>query len=276
MKTAILLVTYNSEKFIDQCIASIDAQTIRPDLIQIVDTGSKSFEYLKPYTKRNGVQFLKAEREAGFCRGNNLGVRHLPNDIDLLILLNPDCFLSSNFIEKTIQTMKANPQCGGYSALLEKYDLQNGAPTGFLDSVGIDRTWYGKWFDVGQGTPKTGLTKTAPFLVNALCGALFAIRGDALKEVLLPCGNLFDPTFYMYKEDIDLSIRLKEKGWELWMDPTITAYHCRGWSPNRKLIPKKMRLASARNECAIHWRLKEPIPLLYSTVKYLAVKGLNL
>lgn len=276
MKTAILLVTYNSEKFIDKCIASIDSQTIQPDLIQIVDTGSKNFEYLKPYVKRDRVQFLKAEREAGFCRGNNLGVKHLPDEIELLILLNPDCFIPPDLIEKTIRFMQQHPRCGGFSSLLEKYDIEKGSPTGYIDSLGIDRTWYGKWYDVAQGTLKSALTNKEPSQVKALCGALFAIRGEALKKVVLPCGNLFDPKFYMYKEDIDLSLRLKEQGWELWMDSTITAYHCRGWNANRKLIPKKMRLASARNECVIQWKLKEPIPLIYSSLKYLAVRGLNL
>lgn len=275
MKVVVLVVTYNSEKFIDKCMASVDAQTIRPNLIQLVDTGSKHFEYLKPYTHRSDVQWIKAEREAGFCRGNNLGVRHLPEDVDLLILLNPDCFLRPDFIEKTLAFMHAHPLCGAFSALLEKYDLEANAPTGRLDSAGIERTWYGRWCDSGQGEPVAKIAAKDPFQVVALCGALFAIRGDALREVLLPSGDIFDPMFYMYKEDIDLSIRLAQKKWELWIDPSQIAYHCRGWNPSRKAVPRKMRLASARNECVIQWKLKSPIPILYSALKYLAVKGLD-
>lgn len=275
MKVAVLLVTYNSEKFIDKCMASIDAQTVRPYLIQIVDTGSKHFEYLKPYIYRTDVQFMKAEREAGFCRGNNLGVRHLPGDIDLLILLNPDCFLPPDFIEKTLAFMQKHPACGAFSALLEKYELDQGLPSGRLDSAGIERTWYGKWQDRGQGLPVSALSLTAPFQVKALCGALFALRGEALREVLLDSGDIFEPSFYMYKEDIDLSIRLTQKCWELWIDPSLIAYHCRGWNPSRKAMPRKMRLASARNECVIQWKLKAPIPIMYSMLKYLAVKGLD-
>ena len=275
MKVSVLIVTYNSEKFIDKCIEAIDSQTVPPQLIQIVDTGSKNFEYLKRYTQRPDVQWLKAEREAGFCKGNNLGVRHLPSDIDLVILLNPDCFLAPNFIEKAIAYMEAHPECGAYSSVLEKYDIATMNPTGLLDSAGIDRSWYGKWFDMRQGQPTNSLSQTSPYSVQALCGALIALRVTALKDVQLDYGNLFDPRFYMYKEDIDLSVRLSKKGWQLWMDPTIFSYHCRGWNPSRRQVPRKMRLASARNECVIQWKMKSPIPILYSALKYIAVKGFD-
>lgn len=275
MKTAILLVTYNSEKFMDKCFEAIDAQTKPPALIQIVDTGSKHFEYLKPFTNRSDVHFMKAEKDSGFCRGNNIGVRHLPEDIELLILLNPDCFLPVDFIEKTIAFLETHPKCGAFSALLEKYDLPQDTPTGLLDSSGIERTWYGKWYDKGQGQSVSTIQLQQPYRSTALCGALIAIRRSALNDVLLPSGDIFDPSFYMYKEDIDLSIRLSEKNWELWIDPSLIAYHCRGWNTNRKLMPRKIRLASARNECVIQWKLKSLIPILYSTLKYLAVKGLN-
>ncbi len=153
MKTAILLVTYNSEKFMAKCFESIENQTISPHLIQIVDTGSKSLDYLKRYIRRPNVHFMKAEKEAGFCRGNNLGVRHLPKEIDLLILLNPDCFIPPHFIENTIDFMEKNRSCGGFSTLLEKYNLAENKPTGTIDSAGIERKWYGRWSDAQQGTP---------------------------------------------------------------------------------------------------------------------------
>ncbi len=276
MKVVVLLVTYNSDKFMDRCFAGIDSQTVPPALIQIVDTGSKHFEYLKPFTSRSDVQFIKAERDSGFCRGNNLGVRHLPSDVDLLILLNPDCFLPPQFIEKTIAFMEEHPRAGGFSCVLERFDLEKGAGTGLLDSAGIECNWYGKWYDAGQGESVSSIRLKKPYKVTALCGALFAIRGEALRQALLPSGDLFEPAFFMYKEDIELSLRLLERRWELWVDPLMVAYHCRGWNSSRKLVPRKFRVASARNECVIQWRLKRPLPILYSTMKYLAVKGLNI
>lgn len=276
MKVAVLLVTYNSEKFIEKCFAAIDAQTVAPALIQVVDTGSRHFEYLRPFVNRSDVQFIKAERESGFCRGNNLGVRHLPGNIDLLILLNPDCFIPVDFIEKTIAFMRENSGCGAFSGVLEKYDLERGVPTGLLDSAGIERKWYGKWVDTAQGKLLSSVSLTKPYTVTALCGALFAIRGKALREVLLASGDLFEPSFYMYKEDIELSLRLSSRNWQLWIDPSVVAYHCRGWNSSRKLVPRKFRVASARNECVIQWRSGKLIPILYSAIKYLAVKGLNI
>lgn len=99
-------------------------------------------------------------------------------------------------------------------------------------------------------------------------------RKKALDEVLLQGGAIFDPSFYMYKEDIDLSLRLRRKGWSLMYVPSLVAYHCRGWKKERKDVPKAYRLLSARNEMRLYARSGSPY-VIYSALKYAAVKLLN-
>ena len=150
------------------------------------------------------------------------------------------------------------------------FDIKTSKPNGQIDSTGIFQKWYGKWYDRLQGsvTSKT-LLQTTSESVPAVCGALMFCRALALRAVLIGGKEVFDETFFMYKEDIDLSLRLIRKGWRLIYLADLHCYHCRGWK-SRKHMPRYFRYLSARNELRIcpknRWR-----GLVYSLCKFIFV-----
>jgi len=276
---AIIVVTYNSEKHIQKCLSAIFSQSLQAKQVIIVDTGSKDCKYLDEQAKNFNVEIHYAEKESGFCRGNNLGWQKLAPSLDYVLLLNPDAFLHENFIRDAIAFMESpcNVKCGALTGKLLGYDIAKSAPTGTYDSTGIFQKWWGKWYDRYQGievdskNSKSLLSEKIP----AICGALYFCRVKALESVLIRNQEVLDNKFYMYKEDIDLSLRLRAKGWNLFFVPHLSAYHCRGWNPVRQAMPHLLRLHSAKNELKLHLRQVNPIPVLYSALKYLAVKYLN-
>jgi N-acetylglucosaminyl-diphospho-decaprenol L-rhamnosyltransferase len=76
------------------------------------------------------------------------------------------------------------------------------------------------------------------------------VRREALEDVTRG-EPLFDPRFVMYKEDLDLSFRLRRAGWRTVYDGGLEVLHCRGWSPDRRTMPAWARRRSLINE----WRL---------------------
>ena len=74
---------------------------------------------------------------------------------------------------------------------------------------------------------------------------------------------------------MDLSLRLRISGWTLKFDPSLIAFHCRGWDQKRTNMPKKIRLFSARNEIRVNQRAGNPIGVFYSLMKFMAVKLFN-
>lgn len=273
---AVIIVTHNSQAYLKKCVDCLKHQSLKPSQIIIVDSGSVDTDYVRCYTKRKGFIVILSKDNIGFCRGNNLGYSHVPKSCDYVLLLNADCFPSTSFLKESIQYMneKSHQKVAVLTGMLLGYDLQADQPTGMYDSTGIFRTWYGRWFDRGQGQSYPGKLYQQEESVPAICGALMLCRNKALQEVVLSEKAIFDPSFYMYKEDIDLSLRLRRKGWDLRYVPSFVAYHCRGWNKDRKQIPKKFRLLSARNEMRIYARNLSPC-ILYSAMKYASVKLLD-
>jgi len=256
----------------------LNRQTVSANNIIIVDSGSNDPSYLSPYTRQSNAEVILADKDIGFCKGNNIGMTKVPKHCDFVFLLNPDAFVSSTFLEQAIHFMNApeNARCGALTGTVLGYDINADKPTGGYDSTGVFRTWYGKWYDRDQGSPKNDNAYTQPETIPAICGAVFFCRKKAIDEVLIRGNEILDNTFYMYKEDIDLSLRLRQKGWLLSFVPQMTVYHCRGWQRDRKKMERRFRLASAHNEVRIQWRLKAPVPIAYSLMKYTAVSVLDM
>jgi GT2 family glycosyltransferase len=88
-------------------------------------------------------------------------------------------------------------------------------------------------------------------------------------------GPVFDPDFFLYKEDIELSLRMRKAGWQLLYDPRLLAYHGRGWNKKRGEMAVKLRCMAAANEILLY--KKHPSPyMLWAWMKYLLVRFIHL
>lgn len=270
---SIIIVTHNSELYIEKAIESLQAQTAPPSQVLIVDSGSANSSYLEKYAALENTEILLEKKDVGFCRANNLAMKKVPAAIKYVLFLNPDAILEPDFLQKAVEYMEnpINSRVGAITGTILGYDIQANQPTGRYDSTGIFHTWYGRWYDRGQGELCNPQLYRQEESIPAICGAVYFSRKNALESIWLRDQEVFDNTFYMYKDDIDLSLRLRKDGWEIKFIPTLKAYHCRGWSPNRKKMPKKSRLFSAKNELRIHLRTRSPVPIGYSLCKYAAV-----
>jgi len=155
-------------------------------------------------------------------------------------------------------------------------DIDQDKPSGLYDSTGIFCRWYGRWYDRDQGQSIQQPPQREEEEPTAICGALMFCRKDALDQVLIRGNEVFDSSFYMYKDDIDLSLRVRRANWKLAFVPQFTAYHCRGWNPDRSKMARRFRKMSARNELCIHLRNYSPLKACYSLCKYLGVLFLDL
>lgn len=264
-----IIVTHDSQPVIGRCLAAIRAQTARPEQIVIVDSGSRESDYLRRLEGDDVL--LHYADNIGFAAANNLGVSLALPASRYLLFLNPDAFMAPGVLAAAAEIMAENERTGVIGGRLAGYDSDLDAPTGRLDSTGIFRSWYGRWYDRGQGQ-SDGANYRSTQTVPALCGAFLFCRRRAVEPEL---PQLFDEDFFLYKEDIDLCLRLRRRGWQCRYEPTLAVFHCRGWSADRKKMSRSVRLMSARNEVRLTVKHRSPY-IVWALAKYLLVRAADL
>ena len=234
----------------------------------IVDCGSADAAYLEALAERPRTIRIRASN-IGYGPGNNRGLAEIPPDIPYILFLNPDCFVLPDTLERAAALLDADPNLAAVGPRLLGFDREHNTPTGLLDSTGIVRAWYGRWRDRGQGEPDDGRFPE-PEAMPALCGACLFCRRTALEAAAPAPGLAFDPAFFLYKEDIELCLRLREHGFRLLYHPALRAHHCRGWQ-GRAAMPKTLRLVAAANEIRLYQRHPSPY-MLWALLKYALVR----
>lgn len=272
---SVVIVTYNSGVFISNLMSALEAQTKVPDSIVVVDSGSTDTSYLERVSRSPLDCKLIMKQNVGVCVGNNIGWAH-SKDHDYILYLNPDAFLAPDFLELAVQYMDepANRHVGMVSGTLLGYDIEKDRPTGLVDSTGVIRKWYGQFSERDQGNPVSATAKyTAPNNIAAICSAAVLCRRETLISIA-DGENIFDPVFFMYKDDTDVSLRTCRAGWLLIHHPALVAYHCRGWK-SRAVVSKEMRELSAKNEIRMLYKHRSPYIVL-SLFKYGLVRAFDI
>jgi N-acetylglucosaminyl-diphospho-decaprenol L-rhamnosyltransferase len=265
----VIIVTHNSERVIRRCLERIQNQTSRPDQIIIVDSGSEKTGYLDEFRSLPGCT-VHLSSNRGFGAANNLGLTLIGGSPSFIIFANPDTFLERTCIEDGIEIMSQYPDIAMLTGTLKEFDVKTGQPTGKLDSTGFFRKWYGRWYDRDQGAFEQEVQRTGSD-IPAICGAFMLCRREALEPEY---PELFDESFYLYKEDIDLSIRIRKKGWRLFYTPELEVFHGRGWERERKQIDREIRLMAAHNEIRLCFKHRSPY-ILWALSKYMLVRVFN-
>lgn len=268
-KLLIVIVTHNSERFIEWAIEDLLRISISKT-IRIVDSGSNNKTYLHKLKFNDNIEIIE-QANVGFAKANNVAL-HDFEKFEFILFLNPDAKILAENLSHLLNhaANKKNNKTGIFSVPLVHYDILQHHPMETFDSLGIYCSFLGRWYD------KTGLIEDhSTALVtypDAVCGAFMLIRTHCLKECLNSEGNPgFEESYFMYKEDIELCLRVKKRGWNVEMYHDATAYHCRGWNRDRKETPPWARWFSAKNDLnvAIRYRWRA---LPFAALKYLWVK----
>lgn len=258
---AVIIVTHNSSDYLAKCLKCLACQSHPVDHIMVVDSGSESREYLE-VTREYEKCDLELLDNVGFARANNHGYANIPQEVDYVLFLNPDAFLVQDTIKKSLDCIRNRSGIGVISGRLLGYDVLLDEPTGTIDSTGVFRKIYGRWYDRGRNEPDTDQYLNGES-VPALCGAFLFCRKQSLQDL---GRDVFDPDFFMYKEDIELSLRLRKAGWQLFYTPEVVVYHCRGWS-RRTEISQSLKKIASLSEILLY--KKHPSPyIVWAYLKY--------
>lgn len=262
-----IYVSHHSEKYIKKFYTIHKAEL--GDKVYLVNSSSNDINS----DEFSELVVLNLGKNVGFAVSNNLALSVVQEDVDFYMLINPDILLPSGWLVDVVSAISevGYNDVGIFTVPLLGYDFKSDKPTGYIDSVGVYPTWYGRWYDCMSGMLSLKYVfDVKPYELPAVCGAMMIVRADVIKSLQIKDGFVFNESYFMYKEDIELSIRVRRLGMKILMLPSAPAYHCRGWDGCRD-SPYWKRLLSAKNELTMHkkyrWRF---VP--YSVLKYMYVR----
>lgn len=210
-EVTIVIVNWNGEKFLEQCLAALMAQTVKPFEIILVDNAS-SDRSLDIVDRFPSVRVLKQTQNTGFARGNNLAIAAAVSE--WVVLLNPDAFVDSCWLEELVKSAKANPEFDVFGS-----QLINAGNSTLLDGTGDVYHISGLVWRTAHGMPVNNLDESEREIF-APCAAAAMYRRSAVLKV-----EGFDEDFFCYTEDVDLGFRLRLAGYRCLYVPLSRAYH---------------------------------------------------
>lgn len=240
-RLAINLVTYNSERYIKECLDSIFSQSFRDWQLLVIDNNSTddTVKFIEQnYPK---VYFLRNKQNLGFAKAQNQGIKLSKSEY--ILSINPDVILDSEFLEKLVNFADSHSQGASFGGKVLRFhfsqdDLKMIEKTRIIDSTGLKILKSRRVVERGAGE-KDREQYHDNEKVFGISGGIALYRRKALDEIKYK-NEYFDENFFMYKEDIDLSWRLQLLGWQAFFINDAEAYHCRAVSGSEFLTPRKI------------------------------------
>jgi GT2 family glycosyltransferase len=260
-RLSIVLVTWNSARYLRRCLEGLAHQTHRDAELIVVDNASadESLSLIPP-----GARIIRNDTNRGFSAAVNQAIDVATGE--LILAVNPDCHLLPEYIER-LAAVFDDPSVGSATGMLVRargFDIE---PTDEIDSLGIRMTRTGRHLDIAQGvilsradgegpSPlRTGRSfavyaaqdDTGPFEVFGVSGAAAMFRAAFLRDVRID-GEALDEDFFAYREDADLAWRGRLFGWRAVCEPAAVAYHVRRVTPEaRRELPPDVNMHSVKN-----------------------------
>lgn len=264
-KISVQIVTWNSMRYIFDCMESLMRQTYRDFSILIIDNGSDDETVSFIRSNYPTVSVLQNFRNLGYAKANNQGM--LMAKSEYILVINPDVILKDNYLEELIKFADHHSDSAAFGGKIlklksEAFDvndqgMREAVQSNIIDSTGLEIYKSRKVIDRGEGEIDEGQFNETQE-VFGLTGACVLYRKSALMEVAIK-NEIFDQDFISYKEDVDLSWRLRLYGFACWYVPAAICFHHRGFAggeknqfrkiiKERKKISKYLRANSFRNQ----------------------------
>jgi len=228
---SIILVNYNTERDTKECLKSLkDLKTkgFKYKII-VVDNGSKKSLSLSKDLSKN-VELVRSESNLGFTGGNNLGIKFAFDtyNSDYILLLNNDTYVDQDFLVQLYLAAQAKPEQGLISPKIYFAKNREFHRSDYSTAERGNVLWYGggsvDWpnvlcfhrgvdeVDRGQFNAQT----TSDFAT----GCCILVRREVLEKI-----GLFDQRFFLYLEDVDLSVRTQTAGYEIGFCSSAMIWH---------------------------------------------------
>jgi GT2 family glycosyltransferase len=249
-RTALIILNWNSREMTAECIRSVLSMHGNDYELIVVDNGShdSSVEYLKREFPQSTL--LPQSRNLGFAAGCNIAIREaLGRGVKYVLPLNNDTIVDRDFLNELVRVAERNPQAGIVSPKIYYYD----SPERLWWAGGRFSLWTGIPTHVGRKERELGQFNRERRLDWAT-GCALLMRCDVLREI-----GLFDERVCGNGEDLDLSLRVRRAGFDIWYAPKARVWHKEGVDFRKNRGEHARKFTATRSLLWIMHRYAKPI-----------------
>lgn len=236
---SIIIVNFNTRQLTIDCINSVlnTVHLVNYEIIVMDNSTNKEevVSYDHPLVQTHRID------NKGYANANNLGYTHASGNY--VLLLNPDTIVYEQSINACLKLIQHDSSIGAIGCKVVRPDgsldhaCRRGFPTPFNSFC-----YFGKLHKIFKHSAKfcqytmSHLSDTVSCDVDSLTGAFMMMPRDVVEKT-----NLFDETFFMYGEDLDLCYRIKEDGYRIHYLADVKILHKKYQSGFAKRSPLVIR-----------------------------------
>jgi len=211
----IVVLNYNGIAHVEDCFTSLMKLDYTNAGIVMVDNASVdgSHEYVRQ--RFPTVHIIRNERNEHFAGGMNRGINHwLKKGVEYIATLNNDVEVDPRWLSELTLIAKSDSHIGAVASRMKYFHNRK-----IINGIGVDLNLMGYAWDRHQGEIFKKEMEYSEEVISFCAGSVL-LNSSALREI-----GLFNPWHRYYLEDVDLSFRLRSKGWRIVTAPHSIIYH---------------------------------------------------
>ncbi|MCF7922121.1 MAG: glycosyltransferase family 2 protein [Candidatus Marinimicrobia bacterium] len=231
-RICILVLNWNGANDTIDCVQSLKGITYPDAEIVVIDNGSTDDSVRLIESAHRDVKMIELESNLFYGGGNNAGLHWAQElDFDYVMFLNNDTTVEPDFLEPLLEGFESSPQVGMVAPLM----CYAAEPDLIWYAGGVVNLWTGvvEHRHIRKNIASLDLSLQKTDYVTGCC--------LMMPTVLLTQLGGFDPSFNMYGEDVDLSLRTRAAGYDLLFVPESKIFHKVSASVGGEFSLKKMR-----------------------------------
>lgn len=275
---AVVIVNYNTGDYLERCLASLERcrGDIETDVL-VIDNASRDGSHTRAVAQHPWTRLIENPTNVFLSPAWNQGIRE--TDAPYVLLLNPDTEWWKGSLADFVRAAREHPRAGIIGPLIRNPDgtvYPSGRPfPSVLDAVG--HAFLGTAAPRNRFTRRyhlQGWDRTTEREVDWVSGACMLLPRTAFDEV-----GVFDESFLLYGEELDLATRLHAAGWSVLFTPEVEIVHEIGISTGRSRRTLRTHSASIyryyRKHRSAGWR-RLTLPLAWAVLRLRAeVEGFH-
>ena len=211
----LFVLNWNGRDLTLDCLSSLEKITYPNVKVYIIDNGSSDNSVTAIRNQFPDYEIIGLPENYGFARGNNAGFELVKQKADYTIFLNNDTIVDPNFVEPLINAMESNST------------VKQSTPKIFY-ADNLDYIWFGGgkvslwagWIRHLGIRQKDSIQFSFNRNVDYATGCCVCMRTVDFESI-----GMFDESFLMYGEDVDLSLRFRKQGGQILFVPESKIWH---------------------------------------------------